>query len=67
VDPDPGGPKTCGSIGSGFGSGSTTLLKTQMKIPEVLIGRTRVGDTIVSPLGEHDFQHLGVKELQNCI
>jgi hypothetical protein len=27
VDPDPGGPKTCGS-GSGFGSGSATLEKT---------------------------------------
>jgi hypothetical protein len=25
-DPDPGGPKTCGSGGSGFGSGSATLL-----------------------------------------
>jgi hypothetical protein len=24
-DPDPGGPKTCGSGGSGFGSGSATL------------------------------------------
>jgi hypothetical protein len=24
-DPDPGGPKTCGSGGSGFGSGFATL------------------------------------------
>jgi hypothetical protein len=38
-----------------------------MKIPEVLVGGTRVGETVVVPLGEHDFQHLGVKELQNCI
>jgi hypothetical protein len=28
VDPDPGGPETCGSGGSGFGSGSATLLFT---------------------------------------
>jgi hypothetical protein len=29
MDPDPGGPKTCGSggSGSGFGSGSATLLR----------------------------------------
>jgi hypothetical protein len=26
MDPDPGGPKTCGSGGSGFGSGSATLV-----------------------------------------
>jgi hypothetical protein len=26
VDPNPGGPKTCGSGGSGFGSESATLL-----------------------------------------
>ncbi len=25
MDPDPGGPKTCGSVGSGYGSGSGTL------------------------------------------
>jgi hypothetical protein len=28
MDSDPGGPKTCGSGGSGFGSGSATLLST---------------------------------------
>jgi len=30
VDPDPGGPKTCGSGGSGFGSG--TLLRTNPNV-----------------------------------
>ncbi len=31
-DPDPGGPKTCGSgrCGSGFGSGSATLVLTEL-------------------------------------
>jgi hypothetical protein len=28
MDPDPGGPKTCGSGGSGFGSGSGTARLT---------------------------------------
>jgi hypothetical protein len=28
MDPDPGGPKSCGSGGSGFGSGTGTLLWT---------------------------------------
>jgi hypothetical protein len=28
-DPDPGGPKTCGSGGSGFGSGSATLIPVE--------------------------------------
>jgi hypothetical protein len=33
VDPDPGGPKTCGSgeFASGFGSGSATLLSSCKK------------------------------------
>jgi hypothetical protein len=30
MDPEPGGPKTYGSDGSGFGSGSATLLGTQV-------------------------------------
>jgi hypothetical protein len=25
MDPDPGGPKTCGSVGSGFGSATLVL------------------------------------------
>jgi hypothetical protein len=29
MDPDPGGSKTCGSGGSGFGSGSETLENSQ--------------------------------------
>ncbi len=34
-DPDPGGPKTCGSGRSGFGSGSATLLEkvTVLSLP----------------------------------
>ncbi len=30
MDPDPGGPKTCGSGGSGSGLGSGTLLKAHL-------------------------------------
>ncbi len=35
MDPDPGGPKTCGSGGSGsvFGSGSATLKKSCVRLP----------------------------------
>jgi hypothetical protein len=31
MDPDPKGPKTYGFDGSGFGSGSSTLLKTLLE------------------------------------
>jgi hypothetical protein len=36
VDPDPGGPKTCESGGSGFGSGSATLLSRNERVFEEL-------------------------------
>ena len=32
LDPDSGGPKTCGSGGSGFGSGSATMVDTKIKV-----------------------------------
>ncbi len=32
-DPDPGGPKTCGYGGSGFGSGSATLFDGNPVLP----------------------------------
>jgi|LakMenEpi03Aug12_release.lakeMendotaPanAssembly.Ray.scaffolds.fasta_scaffold830365_1 hypothetical protein len=41
MDPDPGGPKTYGSDGSGFGSGSATLATAEpvLKILQVRTGR----------------------------
>jgi hypothetical protein len=40
MDPDPGGPKTCGSCGSGCGSGSgpTTLLFTKCTLTVKWLG-----------------------------
>jgi hypothetical protein len=37
VDPDPGGPKTWGSGGSGFGSGSGTLLQRRHPLDSLRI------------------------------
>ncbi len=38
-DSDPGGPKTCGSGGSGFGSGSATLLETEKTLKALSSGQ----------------------------
>ena len=38
MDPDPGGPKTRGSGGSGFGSGSATLLVSDALVSNALPG-----------------------------
>jgi hypothetical protein len=35
MDPDPGGPKTCESCGSGSGAGSPTLLERYKKVVAV--------------------------------
>jgi hypothetical protein len=36
-EPDPGGPKICGSGGSGFGSGSGTLLFSRIDGSEIIM------------------------------
>ncbi len=40
MDPDPGSPKTCGSGGSGFGSGSATLNSCDRKMENLSRGPT---------------------------
>jgi hypothetical protein len=47
-DPDPGGPKTYGSDGSGFGSGSAKLIETILRdVPGISASFTRFAATHV--------------------
>ncbi len=51
MDPDPGGPKACGSDGTGFGSGFGLFL---IKVCEV---RARETETVAVQLAKNQYGH----------